>query len=134
MTLATSPSWTSDLRDTMAKGWAAAAEKDELFVEQRDQFELPGLEVHAVYKENGDVIFQFFSEHPSWPGPLEARTFLAEVIESHFGDTSRFSASYVPELASWGVRAAGLANIPSFSKDYHVNAFVQLVSDALHSL
>ena len=131
---AQSPSWSDELRSTMAKGWGSHLDKEEeLGIEPREEVELAHGRAVAVFRDSGDVIFQFFPDR-TWPPQAEARQFLAEVIEAHFGDTERFSASYVPELDSWAVKASQLANIVSYDKVFHVDAFIQLVDDTVDAL
>lgn len=135
MSTTASPDWASPLRDTMFAGWNSA-QTEEFSVEPRDEFELNHVDMQVVYRHNGDVIYQVFPHQGDthWPSLADARQFLAEVIEAHFGDTRRFSASYVPEVSSWGILAKGLKNIPTFNREFHVDAFVQLVDDAVDAL
>jgi histidine ammonia-lyase len=57
--------------------------------------------------------------------------FLAIAVADWYGSTDRFSASFVPELSSWALRARGLANIPPFQREHHVHGFVSLIDNAL---
>lgn len=129
------PSWSNDLRTAMASGWGKHLDREEeLSVEPREEFELQHTDVTVVFKDDGDIIFQFFPQGSKWPVPAAARDFLAEAIEAHFGSTDRFAASYVPELESWAVKAAGLTTQVSYDKAFHVDRFVHLVDDAVDAL
>lgn len=128
------PAWADNLRNLFKTGWDSAS-NEEIVVEPREEVTLKHTRFQVVYREDsGDVIFQVFPESQKWPGPGEAREFLAAVIEDYFGDTSRFSASYVPELESWGIRASGLLNLPSYDKDFHVDRFLHMMDDTVDAL
>lgn len=81
-----------------------------------------------VHKDT-DLIYQFFQvRHPDF------RSLLAEIIESHFGNTNAFSAATVPELKSLGVRARGVTDHTFFSLDHYTSDFLGLVDSCLGEL
>jgi hypothetical protein len=79
-----------------------------------------------IVSKDSDLIYQFF-------GVLHAdfRNFLAEIIESHFGSTDAFSAEYIPEVQSLGVRAKGVTELPFFNYDHYTVDFLGLVDRCL---
>jgi hypothetical protein len=79
-----------------------------------------------IVRKGDDLIYQFFRvKHPDF------RSFLAEIIESHFGNTNVFSAATVPELKSLGVRAKGVLNSPLFNFNHYTSDFLNLVDSCL---
>lgn len=104
--------------------------KREWAVPPREEYELTkNLRADVVFRDDGDVIFHLFSN----TFPSDTRTFLADLIEQHFGSTDRFSASAVPELKSWAILAHGLQNLPAYEHDFHVRAFLGRVAQAFAS-
>ena len=82
-----------------------------------------------IVSKGDDLIYQFFRvKKPDFRG------LLAEVIESHFGGTTQFSAAYVPEVESLGVLAKGVAGSPFFSYDHYTVHFLDLVDTCLGEL
>lgn len=76
-----------------------------------------------------DLIYQFFKvKHQDFS------TLLAEVIEEHFGRTDSFSAAYVPELESLGVRAKGVCDAPFFDYRHYTEKFLGLVDRCLQEV
>ena len=80
----------------------------------------------VVVKENDDIIYQFFD----YKVP-DFRNFLAEIIEAHFGSTSAFSAAYIPDLESLGVRAQNVRSHPFFSWEHYAKDFLDLVDGCI---
>lgn len=81
-----------------------------------------------IVSKDGDLIFQFFGvQHGDF------RNFLAEIIEEHFGSTDAFSAEYVPEVQSLGVRAKGVTESPFFNYDHYTVDFLGLVDRCLEA-
>lgn len=79
-----------------------------------------------IVSRGDDLIYQFFGvRHPDF------RNFLAEIIESHFGNTNSFSAASVPELKSLGVRAKAVTNNPFFNLMHYTSGFLGFVDDCL---
>ena len=79
-----------------------------------------------IVTKGDDLIYQFFKvRHPDF------RSFLAEIIESHFGTTRAFSAASVPELASLGVRAKKVVDSPMFNYRHYTENFLDLVDQCL---
>ena len=89
--------------------------------------EYKGQNFHAdIVARDEDLIYQFFNVKAA-----DFRTILAEVIEAHFGSTDKFSASYIPEVKSLGVRAQGVAGSPFFNYDHYTTEFLDLVDTVL---
>ena len=89
----------------------------------------------AVFKSNGDVIFQLFPvDVKQLGGDDKGRTLLSALVEVYFSVTDRFSADWVPELKSWALKAGGLANTLNYDKQYHVDGFATYVNQALADL
>lgn len=108
--------------------------KTEFSTEPREEMQGQFCDVTVVFRENGDVIFQLFPKR-KWPQDLQAaRALLSELVDVYFTDTSRFSASWVPEVSSWGLRAAGLSEMLSYDKDHHVIGFATFINQALADL
>jgi hypothetical protein len=79
-----------------------------------------------IVSRGDDLIYQFFNvRHPDF------RTLLAEIIEAHFGKTDGFSAAFVPELESLGVRAKGVCDNPFFDYSFYTEKFLDLVDRCL---
>ena len=79
-----------------------------------------------IVSKGDDLIYQFFGvKHDDF------RNLLSEIIESHFGSTDKFSAAYVPELKSLGVRAKGVAGSSFFNYDHYTSGFLGLVDRVL---
>jgi len=82
-----------------------------------------------IVAKGDDLIYQFFDvKKPDF------RDFLAEIIESHFGGTTQFSAAYVPEVESLGVLAKGVVGSPFFNYDHYTVGFLNLVDVCLGEL
>jgi hypothetical protein len=79
-----------------------------------------------IVAKNGDLIYQFFDVKNA-----DFRSFLAEIVESHFGSTEAFSADYIPEVQSHGLRAKGVTDSPFFSYDHYTSDFLGLVDRCL---
>ena len=80
----------------------------------------------VIVLKNDDLIYQFFNvKHADF------RNLLAEIIEAHFGKTDDFSASYVPELESLGVRAKKVCDSPFFDYAHYTEKFLGLVDSCL---
>jgi hypothetical protein len=80
----------------------------------------------TIVRKNDDLIYQFFNvRHPDF------RSFLAEIIEAHFGKTEAFSAAIVPELESLGVRAKEVCDQPFFNYGHYTEKFLGLVDNCL---
>ena len=127
------PAWAAEMRGTLASGIKKGYEEpDELYVEPREEIELRHVKAVVVFRENGDVVFQFFPKDKRWPGPDSARSFLAEAIQGHFGSTENFAATYTPELDSWAAISRGLTGRVGYSKKFHVDRFLVLIDDALN--
>ena len=82
-----------------------------------------------VYKEDGDIIFQLVHKRGRWPQGMAE--LLGDAVAHWFGSTDRFSASFIPELSSWAMRARGLAHTPPFRREHHVHGFVSFLDNAL---
>ena len=82
-----------------------------------------------IVSKGDDLIYQFFRVKHS-----DFRNFLAEIIESHFGNTDSFSAASVPELKSLGVRAKRVADSPFFSYRHYTSDFLGLVDSCLEEV
>ena len=72
------------------------------------------------------LIYQFFKVNHA-----DFRNFLAEIVETHFGNTSAFSAATVPELKSLGVRAKKVVDAPLFDYKHYTSDFLGLVDSCL---
>ena len=108
--------------------------KTEFSTEPREEMQGQFCDITVVFRENGDVIFQLFPKR-KWPADVAGgRQLLSDLVEVYFTDTSRFSASWVPELSSWGLRAAGLAETLTYDKDHHVVGFATFINQALADL
>jgi hypothetical protein len=79
-----------------------------------------------IVSSGDDLIYQFFRVKHS-----DFRKLLAEIIESHFGNTNSFSAATVPELKSLGVRAKGVTSNPFFNLEHYTSGFLDLVDNCL---
>lgn len=107
----------------------------EFRVDEREELQGPLCDLTVVFKDDGDVVFQFFPKTRKWPKDAGAgRAFLADLLEVYFGDLARFSGAHVPELGSWAVRARGLTALPSYNRDHHVYGFASYVNTALDEL
>lgn len=79
-----------------------------------------------IVTKGDDLIYQFFKiKHPDF------RSFLAEIVESHFGSTNAFSAAGVPELESIGVLARKVIDAPFFNYLHYTEDFLDLVDTCI---
>jgi hypothetical protein len=82
-----------------------------------------------IVRRGDDLIYQFFNvRHPDFQG------LLAEIIEAHFGKTDAFSAAFVPELNSLGVRAKGVCDDMFFNYAHYTEKFLELVDNCLQEV
>lgn len=104
-------------------------ETTQFALDPREVFEGQACDLHVVLKGD-DVIYQIF------PKKAEKVTHevLGDLVEVYFGDLSRFSGSYVPELKSWALRAKNIINTPVYNHDYHVAGFARYLNEALAAL
>jgi len=110
-----------------------AFQKTQFSLEPREELEGQYCNVTVVFR-GSDVIFQLFPKR-KWPKTTnEGRALLSELVDVYFGDTSRFSASWVPELSSWALKASGLSETLSYDKDHHVYGFAAYINQALADL
>ncbi len=112
-----------------------AFERTEFALEPREEIEGQLCDVTVVDRENGDVVFQIFPKR-KWPMKSKdnGRALLSQMVEVYFGDTERFSASWVPELKSWALRARGLRDVVSYDRAHHVVGFAAFINQALADL
>jgi len=109
--------------------------KAEFSLDAREELKGQHCDVTVVFKPRGDVIFQLFpKKRKLLLGDHEGRVLLSELVEVYFTDTNRFSASWVPELKSWALKASDLANTLSYDKDHHVYGFATYINQALADL
>jgi hypothetical protein len=92
--------------------------------------EFQGKRLNArVVRKGSDLIFQFFL--PKFPADFP--TLLAEIVESHFGDTDDFKLDNVPELSSYALLAKGILDRPTVRVDYVTTDFLNLLDEVLSS-
>jgi hypothetical protein len=107
----------------------------EFSLDAREELKGQFCDVTVVFKPQGDVIFQLFpKKRKLLRGDQDGRVLLSELVEVYFSDTGRFSASWVPELESWALKAARLADTLSYDKDHHVYGFATYINQALADL
>jgi len=129
------PDWVDDLRGKYSKSYDSLQREEILPPDPRMEFEGNHFSAVVVLRRNGDVIFQFFPRGNLWPKDLEGgRNLLATVIEGHFGSTDQFSADFVKELRSWAVKAEGLRGLASYTEEYHLEGFLNLLDLTISEL
>ena len=121
------PDWAADPKLMLTKEKAEAFSRTQLVAHPRMKFVGEHFEVDVVLPGEADVIFHFFLHKKQ----DDFDTFLAEVVDNHFGSTDGFSVAYTPEVDSWGLKAEGLRKRPLYSIKSYVESFLQLVDDAL---
>jgi hypothetical protein len=132
--LATAPASKRDLVAAFAAG-VETFKRTSLSLDVRETLEGEFCTTTAVFKPNGDIIFQLFPvDLKQLGGDEKGRALLSELVEVYFSVTDRFSADWVPELKSWALKAGGLANALSYDKTHHVDGFATYVNQALADL
>ena len=110
-------------------------EHTQFAMDTREDVDGPFCRASVIYRENGDIVFQLFPHARGFPtGADPGRAFLADALEVYFGSLDRFSASHIPELSSWAVRAKGLAETPMYDKDHHIYGFLSYLNQPLADL
>ncbi len=133
--LAPRPEWADSLSKNMKRGYVDFQKVEFVPPPPREEIDTDFLRVEVVFRENDDVIFQLFPKTKAFPKDSRlARTFLAEALEAHFGDTTDFEGGYTPELESWAIKAKGLQQHVSYAPEHHIHGFVQLLAAALAEL
>jgi len=95
---------------------------------ETSEFQGKRLSCRMVRKGN-DIIFQLFA--PKFPTDFSA--LLAEVVESHFGNTADFKLDHVAELNSYALLAKGILDRPTVRVDYVTTDFLNLLDEVLNS-
>lgn len=96
-------------------------------LDPREDFEGDHCSATAVYRENGDIVFQLFPVKP-WGTGESARALVTDLVETYFGSTDHFAAAPTPELDSWAVKAIGLANKVGYTREHHVVGFLLFIN------
>jgi hypothetical protein len=129
------PAWANELGTKLRSGYEDFQRAEFAPPPPREELHSAVLRVEVVYREDGDIIFQLFPNTKAFPADEKlARAFLAEAIDTHFGDTAAFEGGYTPELESWAIKAKNLHTQVSYNHDHHVLGFVHLLMDALTEL
>ena len=80
-----------------------------------------------ILRGDEDIIYQFSEVKHS-----DFRTLLAEVIESHFGDTDNFKFDSIPEIPNaFGLLAKGVRGKPFFNAAHYTSGFLDLLDGVL---
>lgn len=79
-----------------------------------------------VLRGDEDVIYQFQTKYGDF------RKLLAEVVESHFGDTANFKFDTIPEIPNaYGLLAKSVRAKPFFSAKHYTEGFLDFLDDVL---
>jgi hypothetical protein len=101
-----------------------------LAVPPRMEFEGVTLKADIVTRGEGDVIYHFHEIRRK-----DFRDILAEVVESHFGNTEPFKFDDCPELPqTCGLLAKGVRSNPLFNIKFYVEDFLWLLDGTMVEL
>ena len=123
------PEWAYDEELVLAPEQVEEFNSTQFQVEKRLNYGGNRFAATIVFKDRGNIIFQFFNTRRK-----DFRSILAEVIETHFGSTDDFAASYEKELGAHSLLASGLQFLSTFSVKTHIEDFLELLDITLGEL
>jgi len=120
------PDWANDPDLALSKEAVEKFNDTDLAIPPRMKFGAETFDADIVTRGEGDLIYHFHGiKHDDF------KQLLADVVESHFGDTDDFKVDYVPELKAYGLLAKGVRKNPMFNLKFYTEDFLWLLDGVL---